>query len=92
MCLIFYADKELPVAVNCPKHDILITTKSDKEMVKLPNVQFTDNVAIKRIDYSHPNPVEIKTGFHKTIVVTARDHAGNMAYCKFDVHVDGKFL
>ncbi|CAB3982448.1 sushi, von Willebrand factor type A, EGF and pentraxin domain-containing 1-like [Paramuricea clavata] len=81
-------DKEKPVAVNCPKHDILIATKSEKELVELPNVQFTDNIAVKRIDYSHPNPVEIQTGSQKTITVTARDSAGNTAYCMFDVHVD----
>jgi hypothetical protein len=88
--LYYVTDKEKPVAVNCPKHDILIATKSEKELVKLPNVQFTDNIAVKRIDYSHPNPVEIQTGSQKTITVTARDSAGNTAYCMFDVHVDGK--
>ncbi len=87
-----YTDKEKPVAVNCPKHDILIATKNEKESVTLPNVQFTDNVAVKSIEYSHPNPVEIERGVQKTITVTARDSAGNVQDCKFDVHVNGKII
>ena len=93
--LFLYTDKENPVPVNCPKHDILITGKGDnthKELVKLPNIQFTDNVDVKSIVYSHPNPVEIKTGSQETITVVARDSAGNMEYCTFKVHVDGKSI
>ena len=90
--LIFHTDKEKPVAVNCPKYDILIATKKDKELVRLPNIQFTDNVAVKSIEYSQPNPVEINTGVQKPITVVARDDAGNMAYCRFEIHVDGKII
>jgi hypothetical protein len=87
---IYHTDKEKPVAVNCPKHNVLIATKKQKELVKLPNVQFTDNVAVKSIEYSPPSPVEIDTGVQKSITVIARDAAGNVEYCKFEVHVGGK--
>ena len=90
--LFFYKDKEKPVAVNCPKRDIYIRTKKDKELVNLPNVEFTDNIGVKSVSYSHPNPMEIKTGQVLEVIISARDSAGNIGLCQVRVEVDSKIM
>ena len=58
--------------------------------MQLPNVDFTDNIGIKKITYPHGNPVEIQRGHLQTIIISAEDRAGNVGDCRVRVEVTSK--
>ena len=60
--------------------------------MNLPNVEFTDNIGVKSVSYSHPNPMEIKTGQVLEVIISARDSAGNIGLCQVRVEVDSKIM
>lgn len=55
----------------------------------MKKVGFTDNVAIKYVEYSYKSPVELKIGTY-VVTVTAKDTSDNIAYCTYQVIIRGK--
>ena len=80
-------DLDAPVIDHCPGDIKTISTERFPKLV-LPGVKVTDNVGVYHFVTNIQNGSEVTFGQHN-ITYTASDKAGNKAYCRFRITIDG---
>ena len=83
----FSTDLELPKISSCPG-DITIISPDRWFKLTLPAVTVTDNVGVHLFTTNVVNGSEVTWGKHN-ITYTAKDKAGNAAYCRFLITIAG---
>ena len=88
--LLFSTDLEPPKIASCPD-DIKIISTAQWYKLMLPAVTVTDNVGVHLFTTNAVNGSEVTWGEYN-ITYTAKDKAGNAAYCRFLITVAGMYV
>ena len=83
-------DVEPPKIASCPD-DIKIISPARWYKLMLPAVTVTDNVGVHLFTTNAVNGSEVTWGEYN-ITYTAKDKAGNAAYCRFLITVAGMYV
>ena len=90
LCFLFMSDVTPPSTQNCPASFSDQSNNLQKQVTWTPPV-FTDNVGVTSVLSNRQPGFTMDTYTSITIRYTATDAAGNIAYCKFNITLEGSW-
>lgn len=87
-CVLFISDVTPPSTRNCPA-SFSDTSSNPQKQITWTAPTFTDNVGVTSVMANRQSGFTMATYTSVNIQYTATDAAGNMAYCKFNITLEG---
>lgn len=89
--MLYVIDKEPPTVFDCDAENQYINIDAQEAVVTWKEPRFVDNAGLNGQPTSNIANGIVRKAYVFYVAYTARDTSGNVATCKFFVHVNGMF-